>query len=138
MLSPMTDDLACTATDPAWAYVRARDQVMRYRRAGRGRPVVLLAPAGDASWRPLAEALGARFRLVVPEAPPAGEALAAWLLDFLEGLGGAPALVVAAGARASRALERALGDAEAVAGVVLAPDPARADEVLAQCEAAAG
>jgi len=53
------------------AEVRAHDQVMRYRRAGAGRPLLVLRRATDldAFWPELDADLVARFRVVTPELP---------------------------------------------------------------------
>ena len=118
----------------AWAEVRAHDQVMRYRRSGAGRAVLVLgAPHGGNGangihgangagqlWPELPDALAARFRLIVPELPTAG-ADAAWLADFLEGLGTPGVAVVAAEPFCTPALELACRDADQIARVVLVP-----------------
>jgi len=112
----------------AWAQVHARDQVTRYLRRGAGRPVIALADAAasDARWSELVEALAGRFRAVLPERPLGGE-FDLWFNDFLDGLGGAPAAVVAAGEPCPLALAFARLDAGRLARLVLLP----ADEVAA-------
>ena len=82
----------------AWAQVHARDQVTRYLRRGAGRPVIALgdAAAADARWSELVEALAGRYRAVLPERPTEAD-FDVWLGGFLDGLGAAPAVVVAAG-----------------------------------------
>jgi pimeloyl-ACP methyl ester carboxylesterase len=107
----------------AWAEVRANDQVMRYRRCGVG-PTVLLLRAGDdpaSLWPELVDALACEFRVVVPELPSAGSSVAAWLADFLDGLGAAPAAIVAADRQCMGAIELVLLSADRVAGIVLVP-----------------
>ena len=71
------------------AEVRAHDQVMRYHRSGVGRPLVLLRGAAvpDALWPELEEQLVARFRVFTPDLPPDCADVAAWVKDFLEGVG---------------------------------------------------
>jgi pimeloyl-ACP methyl ester carboxylesterase len=80
------------------AVVEAGGQETAYRRAGTGRPVVLLlraAPAGTASWTdPLFTRLAAEFRVVAP-ALPSSRALTGWVRDLVDGLGlDRPAVVV--------------------------------------------
>jgi len=108
-----------------WAEVRAHDHVMRYRRSGAGRAVLVLAPAASMEplWPELGGALSARFRVLVPDVPPpaAGDDVAAWLGDFLEGLGIAGVALVAAEPFCLPALELVLLDAERVGRLVLVP-----------------
>ncbi len=107
----------------SWAEVRAHDHVMRYRRSGAGRAVLVLR-SGDGPeplWPELVDALAARFRLIVPELPSAGADVAAWLTDFLEGLGTPGVAVVAADPFCIPALELALLDTDQVARMVLVP-----------------
>ena len=80
-----------------WAEVRAHEQVIRYRRSGIGQSIVLLRPSEcpEGLWPELPDALAGRFRLIVPDLPPAGVDIAAWLSDFLEGLGIAGVTVIA-------------------------------------------
>ncbi len=105
-----------------WAEVRAHDHVMRYRRSGVGRAVLVLRSADEPEplWPELADALAARFRVIIPEMPAAAD-VAAWLTDFLEGLGTASVAVVAAEPFCIPALELALLDADQVARLVLVP-----------------
>ena len=132
----MSNPLAAAATPaPAlcppesFAEVRARDHVMRYRRAGAGRAVLVLCGGGGTAadgTTPLGPelpgALTSRFRLIVPEVPAAAGADAAtWLVDFLDGLGAASIAVVATDQFCITALELALLDADRVARVVLVP-----------------
>ncbi|HVJ30385.1 MAG TPA: hypothetical protein VNA66_08785, partial [Gammaproteobacteria bacterium] len=72
-----------------WAEVRAHDQVMRYRRSGAGRALLLLRSAerADSLWPELLEALASHFRLIVPDVPAHAGSAADWLVDFLEGIG---------------------------------------------------
>lgn len=110
----------------AWAEVRARDSVMRYRRSGVGRTVLVLLPAaGEATalWPELLEELFERHRLIVPEMPEADDAhVAGWLQGFLEGLGVREVTVVAAAPFVVPAFELALCDADQVARLVLVPE----------------
>jgi hypothetical protein len=69
------------------AEVRAHDQVMRYRRAGAGRPLVVLRRTPDALWPELDAHLVTRFRVVTPELSSHCGDLAAWVGDFLDGVG---------------------------------------------------
>jgi pimeloyl-ACP methyl ester carboxylesterase len=106
-----------------FAEVRARDQVMRYRRAGAGRPVVVLRPPGDTPplWPELDESLAASFRVITPEVPANGADVARWLGDFLEGVGLDRVTLVAADDFCLPALERVLLCADQVERLVLVP-----------------
>lgn len=105
------------------AEVRAHDQVMRYHRAGAGRPLVLLrsAAGSDALWPELEEQLVARFRVFTPELPPDCEDVAAWVKGFLEGVGLDRVVVVAADPCCLSALELALLGAPQIERLVLVP-----------------
>jgi pimeloyl-ACP methyl ester carboxylesterase len=105
------------------AEVRAHDQVMRYRRAGAGRPLVVLrgADEADALWPELDAELVSRFRVVTPDLPAECEDLAAWVTDFLEGLGLDRVAVLAADPCCLSALELALLNAGQVERLVLVP-----------------
>ena len=107
----------------SWAEVRAHDHVMRYRRSGAGRAVLLLCSADvpDPLWPGLTNALAGHLRLIVPELPANGGDVAAWLAEFLEGLGTSGVAIVAADQFCIPALELALLDAGQVARVVLVP-----------------
>ena len=123
----------------AWAEVRAHDHVMRYRRAGIGRPVLLLAPTTDADalWPGLADALGAHFRVIVPDLP--ADTRAPWLADFLEGLGLVGAGIVAAAELCVPALELALRDGDQVSRLVLVTEGGEMEErVKGRIEGAEG
>lgn len=114
----------------AWAEVRAHDQVMRYRRSGTGRPVLILhsPDPADALWPELLETLGTGYRLIVPEEPPESADITAWLAGFLEGLGTSSVRVVAAGRFALPAMELALLEAVGITRMVLVADgPASPD-----------
>src|SRR5437763_1728572 len=68
----------------AWAEIRTHDHVTRYRRAGTGRAVVVLDAAdGEPLWPELIAALAERFRLIVPEVPPAAVDLPVHLTRFI-------------------------------------------------------
>lgn len=112
-------------TQPAetLAEVRAHDQVMRYRRAGAGRPVVVLRGAGehDALWPELDAELSSHFRVFTPELSAACDDVAALVADFLEGLGLDRVVVLAAGSCCVSALELVLLDACRFERLVLVP-----------------
>jgi pimeloyl-ACP methyl ester carboxylesterase len=103
--------------------VRAHDQVMRYRRAGAGRPVIVLRGADDpdALWPELDAELVSRFRVVTPELPADCDDVAAWVADFLEGVGLDRVVVVAAEPCCLSALELALLGADQVERLILVP-----------------
>ena len=105
------------------AEVRAHDHVMRYHRAGAGRPRVVLRAAGDvdALWPELDAELVSRFRVVTPELPADCEDVAAWVADFLEGVGLDRVVVLAAESCCLSALELALFNASLVERLALIP-----------------
>ena len=107
----------------SWAEVRAHEQVIRYRRSGVGQPVLVLRSSerSDAVWPELGDALAGGFRLIMPDVPPCGTDVAAWLSDFLEGLGLANTAVIATDHFCLAAIELVLLDRDRVARVVLVP-----------------
>jgi hypothetical protein len=109
----------------SWAEVRARDQVVRYRRSGMGRSVLVLVPPDhpDALWPDLLQGLSAAFRLIVPDPPAAERDAAAWLATFLEGLGLSNVGIVAAGCFCIPVLELAFLDADQLAEFREAMEP---------------
>ena len=114
-----------SSTQPAetLAEVRAHDQVMRYRRAGAGRPVVVLRRANGSAcfWPELEHDLASRFRVVTPELPADCGDIAAWVADFLEGVGLDRVVLVAADPCCLPALELALLRGYQVERLVLVP-----------------
>lgn len=108
----------------SWAEVRAGGRVMRYRRTGAGRTVLLLPYADGSSWPGLAAALATAFRVIVPEPPAPGIDPASWMATFIEGLGVPTVAVVAAGTWSLPVLELTLRDVDQVACVVLLVDDA--------------
>jgi hypothetical protein len=113
-----------------WAEVRANDRVMRYRRTGTGRAIVLLLLPTHmkAPWPELIESLGSRFRVIFPE-PPAGDTdITDWLADFLEGLGMSNVGIVAAERFCIPTLELTLLGLDQVARVVLVPHGPRGEQ----------
>jgi pimeloyl-ACP methyl ester carboxylesterase len=111
----------------SWAEVRAHDHVMRYHRSGVGPPILVLRTHGSADgaeplWPELLAALTLDYRLIVPDMPATGQDVAAWLTDFLEGLGLAGVGVIAADRFCIAALELALLGLDQVARVVLVAD----------------
>src|SRR4051812_35072646 len=71
-----------------WAEIRTDHHVMRYRRIGTGRPVLVLAENHEICPN-VVEALtdeGA-MRLIMPELPLEDIHISGWVADFLEGLG---------------------------------------------------
>ncbi len=124
---------APSPTIESWAEVRAHDQVMRYRRSGTGRPVLVHhSPEGpDSLWPELLTTLGNGYRLIVPEPPAPDVDVTAWLTSFLEGLGTTSVRIVAADRFCIPALELALLEAVGITRMVLvatgpvAPDAPR-------------
>ena len=124
-----------------WAEVRANDRVMRYRRAGTGRAIVLLLVSTplEAPWPELTASLGSRFRLIFPEPPSADTDVTHWLGDVLEGLGMANIGIVAAERFCIPTLELTLLGLDQVARVVLVPHgPAGEQSVEGALDAATG
>lgn len=102
MPKPSSSDT--TRAHESWAEVRAHDRVMRYRRSGVGRAVLVLRSPEDPEplWPELLEALGAGYRLIVPDPPPGDADVAGWLAGFLEGLGASNVRILGRTASASR------------------------------------
>ena len=73
------------------AVVQAGHTVTSYERTGSGHPVLLLvgkdADIATPFWQAIRKAIGAHFRLVVPDPAPTGHDLDQWLGSFLDGLG---------------------------------------------------
>jgi hypothetical protein len=106
----------------SWAEVRAHDQVIRYRRLGAGRAVLLvLSSAGESDpfWPQLLEALSDGRRVIVPEPPTADTEVGCWLGDFLEGLGMSNVSIVAADRFCIPALELTFLGLDQIARVML-------------------
>ena len=112
------------------AEVRAHDQVMRYRRAGAGRPLVVLRGSADALWPELDAELASRFRVVTPELSASCADTAAWVRSFLEGVGLDRVTLLAAEPCCLAALELALLDADRVERLVLVPSGTASDTGL--------
>ncbi len=105
------------------AEVRANVQVMRYHRAGAGRRLVLLRAASDRDsiWPELDAHLVATFRVFTPDLPPDCGDVAAWMKDFLEGIGLDRVQLIAAEPCCLAALELALLSPEQIERLVLLP-----------------
>jgi hypothetical protein len=109
-------------TSTTFAEVRAHDQLMRYHRAGAGRPVVVLRAASDDSlWPELNACLAVAFRVLTPEVPAADGDIARWLGGFLEGVGLDRVTLIAADDFCLPALELVLLGADQVERLVLIP-----------------
>lgn len=107
----------------SFAEVRAHDQVMRYRRCGTGRPLLVLRSGGvgDAIWRELDDRLPHSFRVLTPDTSTSSAHSAVWLRAFLEGIGVEQALVLATGDHCIAAIELALMDGDRVERLALVP-----------------
>ena len=114
-----------TTTHPADSYaeVRAHDQVMRYRRAGTGRPLLVLRSSLQPHplWAELDETLIGAFRVLTPDVPATGVDAAAWMRGFLEGVGLERVTIIADDSLCITALELALLNADQVERMVLVP-----------------
>jgi pimeloyl-ACP methyl ester carboxylesterase len=114
-----------TTTHPSdsFAEVRAHDQVMRYRRAGTGRPLLMLRSSLEPLplWAELDEALVGAFRVLTPDVPSAGVDAAAWMRGFLEGVGLERVSIIADDSLCITALELVLLNADQVERMVLVP-----------------
>lgn len=121
-----------TTTHPAetLAEVRAHDQVMRYRRAGAGRPLVVLRGGPESLWPELEADLASRFRVITPELSADCGDVAAWARDFLEGVGLDRVMLLAADPCCVAALELALLNAYQVERLVLVPSGAAGETGL--------
>ena len=110
-----------------WAEIRTREQVIRYRRAGAGHPVLVLAEQQEICptvIRALTEASG--VRLIMPELPVEAVHTAGWAADFLEGIGATNVGLLATQSFACAAIELAMLGAEQIGRVVLvAEEPGR-------------
>ncbi|HEX5829986.1 MAG TPA: hypothetical protein VFY16_03325 [Gemmatimonadaceae bacterium] len=111
---------------PDTCEVHAHDHVMRYRRSGAGRAVLMLrsGSAPEPLWPELPDALAARFRLIVPELSAGDGEVVAWIADFLEGLGIESVAIVAADGFCAPAVELTLLGDDRVTRLVLVPDDA--------------
>jgi pimeloyl-ACP methyl ester carboxylesterase len=105
------------------AEVRAHDRVMRYRREGAGRPLVVLrsTPCADACWPELEAQLAARYRVITPEIPAGCADVARWLAGFLEGLGIDRVVLLATGECCVAAIELVLLGGAQVERLLLVP-----------------
>ncbi len=130
MLKPPVSDPG--RAQESWAEVRAHDTVMRYRRSGAGRAILVLR-SGDSNspWPELLEGLRRGYRLIDPEPPAEGADVAGWLAGFLEGLGTSTVRIIAADRFCIPVLELALRESDQIRRIVLVatgrstPDAAR-------------
>jgi hypothetical protein len=122
-MQPMTNTPISAPPSELTAEVCANDHVMRYRRTGAGMPILLIFPVPEPAHlaEELTRALAGHFRLIVPELP-ASTNPAAWLAEFLEGLGTSAVTLIAAGPLCMPAIELALRDEDQVSRLVLIPD----------------
>jgi hypothetical protein len=111
------------ATSEPWAEVRASDRVMRYRRSGTGSTLLLLGASAESSSisTELVAALGARFRVIVPDVP-ARASVTDWIAEFLEGLGTCEVAILAANHLCMPTIELAFRGIEQIKRLVLIPD----------------
>src|SRR5689334_15944938 len=111
----------------AWAEIRTREQVIRYRRVGSGLPVLVLAEQQEICptvIRALTEA-GA-VRLIMPELPAEAVHVAGWAADFLEGIGATNVGLLATQSFAGAAIELAMLGADQITRLlIVAEEPGR-------------
>lgn len=109
-------------TPESWGEVRTRDQVVRYRRSGAGRAVLVLhAPdAFGPLWPEVLEHLAGGGRLIVPSPPDTSDGVEQWLALLLDGLGLWNVVLVATGGFCMPAIERALVEPDRIARIILA------------------
>jgi len=112
------------------AEVRAHDRVMRYRRTGAGRPLVVLRGSAGALWPELDAHLVTRHRVVTPALPSDCADLAAWVGGFLEGVGLERVTLLATDPCCLAALELALLDGQRIERLVLVPSGTAAETGL--------
>jgi len=127
MSNSFVGDHRGTPPPDAWAEIRTREEVIRYRRVGAGHPVLVLAEQQEICptvVRALTET-GA-VRLLMPELPTEAVHLAGWAADFLEGIGATSVGLLATQSFAGPAIELAMLGAEQIERVVLvAEEPGR-------------
>ena len=123
-MSNTPSDPASAMPPEAWGEVRSRDQVVRYRRSGSGRAVLLLQAPGRTRplWPEVLDLLSAGARVIEPEPPADEDAIPPWLALMLEGLGLGDVTIVALEGFCMAALERALVDPDRIARIILACD----------------
>jgi hypothetical protein len=104
-----------------WAEVRARDQIVRYRRSGSGRPALLLYSSSDREglWPEVVDALAAGYRLIVPTPPVPGTDIGSWLAALIDGLGVRDLSVIATEAFGLAPLDAIEGRCDQIARIVL-------------------
>jgi hypothetical protein len=103
--------------------VRVGEHVTRYVRRGSGPSVVVVGADVEANplWTPLVEQLTAAHRVVVPQAPPTGTDVSAWLRGFIEGIGLSSIVLIAGSTASSAALDLATTDDFTVRRLILLP-----------------
>jgi hypothetical protein len=115
------------AASDAWAEIRTREQIIRYRRVGAGQPVLVLAEQQEVCptvIRALTD--GGVVRLIIPELPTEAVHVAGWAADFLEGIGATSVGLLAMQSFAGAAIELAMLASEQIERVVLvAEEPGR-------------
>lgn len=105
----------------SWGEVRTPDQVVRYRRSGSGRAVLILhsPDAAEPLWPELLDLLAVGGRVIVPSPPPSIE-VEQWLTLMLDGLGLTNVVLVAAEGFCLAAIERALMEPDRIARIIIA------------------
>jgi hypothetical protein len=106
-----------------WAEIRTHDQVMRYRRIGSGRPVLVLAESHEICPN-VAEALAdeGAIRLILPDLPTEDVHISGWVADFLEGFGATSVGLLVTQTFCMAGIELAMMASEQINRVVLVAD----------------
>src|SRR4051812_42619927 len=97
------------APTESWGEVRTGEHIVRYRRSGSGRAVLVLhsPDASEPLWPEVLDLLAGSGRVIVPN-PPANTDVNQWLALLLDGLGLMNVVLVAAEGFCIAAIERAL------------------------------
>lgn len=111
-----------TGQQDPWCEIRLADRVMRYRRFGAGRPLVLLSELADAGlWPASVTAIAGSRRVYIPDLTRDDTGFVTWLQGFMDGVGAERPAILATGALCIAALEFALLEADRVERLALIP-----------------
>jgi hypothetical protein len=124
----------------SWGEVRTRDQVVRYRRSGSGRAVLVLhsPEASEPLWPEMLDLLAASGRVIVPTPPAPSIEVDQWLALMLDGLGLMNVVLVAAEGFCMAAIERALMEPDRIARIIIACTGGKDAPLVADVQARLG